>query len=380
MVILAEADFLARTVQGPELQESANAVKAAGRIVAALSRELLGSTRKAAPTPERVDSPALMANCQQLLLRMLAPSTCTFDVDRELWPVSVQPQQLEAALLNLAANARDAMPGGGSARISARNFPRGAALPPELPPGDYVMFSLEDSGEGMSSEVLAKATEAFFTTKGHHQGTGLGLAMVKAFATQSGGALQIQSKPGHGTLVAIVLPRAARGIEPFDARDSRYPTLVKLSKRLRASPFLDVLNAWAAACPSNGLPTATSLEVATREHAARTLVIAIDGGRGRATFRLSRMGHELVRALDVAGGQQLGLNGPEFFASLEMAYRRAMSARCPNYQRVRYSFGGEASSQLERLILPAAVDERAVTHLFGIIVLSSSLTERDHEH
>src|SRR5206468_1853804 len=112
------------------------------------------------------------------------------------------------ALLNLAINARDAMPGGGALTISAR--PRRSLDDPELKPGDYVELAVADEGEGMAPEIAARAFEPFFTTKGVGKGAGLGLAQVYAVARQAGGAARIASRPGGGTIVRMLLPRAEK--------------------------------------------------------------------------------------------------------------------------------------------------------------------------
>ena len=123
-----------------------------------------------------------------------------------LWPVTVEPLQFDLALLNLAINARDAMPGGGKLHIAARKAEH--AAPPGLAPGDYVHLTLSDEGAGMTQEVLARALDPFFTTKPTGQGTGLGLAQAYAFATQAQGTLTLHSTPGKGTRVQLYLPRA----------------------------------------------------------------------------------------------------------------------------------------------------------------------------
>jgi anti-sigma regulatory factor (Ser/Thr protein kinase) len=373
MVILGEADFLSRTLSDPEQLESAKAVSAAGQIIAELARHLVGSARKTKGRADELKPSQLMATCQQLILRLMNQSAaCAFAFDAELWPVAVQQQQLEAALLNLAANARDASARGGRVRISARNFPQGSPLPVGLSPGDYVCFSVEDEGAGMSREVLARAAEPFFTTKGRERGTGLGLAMVKAFAIEAGGTLQIRSQVGRGTTVDILLPRAAGRYQPVDPADA---VLAPLRERLRNSSLGEVLSAWAEACPPGGLPPPASIEVALLEHLAHTVVIAVDATSEPSTFRLVRMGDEIVKALERLLLGEIELNGQELFGSLELAYRRALSSRSPNYQSARYSFGTGPPAQLERLILPAAVDGHTVSHLFGVVLMSAHITE-----
>ncbi|MFY3385991.1 ATP-binding protein [Paracidovorax sp. MALMAid1276] len=130
------------------------------------------------------------------------------EVEEELWPVTIDPTQFELAFLNLAINAKDAMPAGGAIRIRVSN----EETPPPvegLPPGDYVCISVADSGIGMTEEVMAKALDPFFTTKKVGEGTGLGLPQAFGFARQSGGTLVLSSQVGEGTRVDIYLPRAA---------------------------------------------------------------------------------------------------------------------------------------------------------------------------
>jgi PAS domain S-box-containing protein len=137
-------------------------------------------------------------------------------IAEDVWPVLVDPTQLELALINLAINARDAMPSGGTFTVSTANClieltdPTTSApdSPKTLASGDYVAVTVTDTGTGMDAETLAHACEAFFTTKGSGKGSGLGLSMVRDMATQSGGDLRVSSERGRGTTVTIYLPRA----------------------------------------------------------------------------------------------------------------------------------------------------------------------------
>jgi signal transduction histidine kinase/CheY-like chemotaxis protein len=130
---------------------------------------------------------------------------------KDAWPVTIEPLQFDLALLNLAVNARDAMPAGGLLRIDVCNL--ALAQPPDkLAPGDYVLVAMTDSGIGMTPEVLARALDPFFTTKTIGHGSGLGLAQAYAFATQSQGTLVLHSRTGEGTRVEIYLPRASRAL------------------------------------------------------------------------------------------------------------------------------------------------------------------------
>ena len=122
-----------------------------------------------------------------------------------LWPVLVDPNQLENVLLNLVINARDAMDGHGRIVLALNNVH--VEADPDLAPGDYVTVAVADSGHGMPQDVMERAFEPFFTTKPEGKGTGLGLSMAHGFARQSGGDIRLASEPGKGTTVTIYLPR-----------------------------------------------------------------------------------------------------------------------------------------------------------------------------
>lgn len=149
------------------------------------------------------------------LVENILPSNITLQVQMpdHAWPVTIDATQLELALINLAINARDAMPGGGQIRVEVSN--ETLAQPPEdLAPGDYLRVCMTDTGKGMSTDVLAKARDPFFTTKKIGEGTGLGLAQAYGFARQSGGTLVLHSVEGKGTTIEILLPRAHLPLSP----------------------------------------------------------------------------------------------------------------------------------------------------------------------
>ncbi|TPG47307.1 response regulator [Roseomonas nepalensis] len=150
---------------------------------------------------------ALLTGLREVLAHTLGAGVETVvAVTAGLPPLLADRGQLETVLVNLATNARDAMPGGGRLTFSAseRRIPDGPAE--RLPPGAYLRLLVEDTGTGMDAATLARAMEPFFTTKGVGKGTGLGLAMARGFAEQSGGALTVSSEPGRGTEVALWLP------------------------------------------------------------------------------------------------------------------------------------------------------------------------------
>ena len=193
---------------------------------AALNQHLLAFARKQPLTPMPIILSDTLPDMASLLRRTLGEHIEVQLVDAAgLWPAMADPAQVESALLNLALNARDAMPNGGRLTIEVANKVLDydyARQHTEVIQGDYVMLAVSDTGIGMSPEVLARAFEPFFTTKGPGMGTGLGLAMVFGFAKQSGGHVKIYSEPGEGTTVRLYLPRAV-GFVPAGAHRGEAP-------------------------------------------------------------------------------------------------------------------------------------------------------------
>ncbi|MGN2243270.1 PAS domain S-box protein [Frateuria sp. GZRR33] len=184
-----------------------------------LTRKLLGFSRRRALAPRGVRPQQILDELGDMLARTLgARIHVELDCPARVPAVFADPGELETALVNLAINARDAMPDGGLLRISARLRELGAGETGGLPPGQYVAFLVEDSGTGMTQEVLDHALEPFFTTKDAGKGSGLGLSMVYGFVRQSGGRVVIGSQPGRGTRVEILLPTAPPVEEIGEAR------------------------------------------------------------------------------------------------------------------------------------------------------------------
>ena len=187
-----------------------NAAMTSANRAAALTHRLLAFARRQPLVPKSVDANQLVVSLEDLLRRTIGE---TIDLKiaaaDDLWITLCDPNQLEAALLNLAINARDAMPRGGRLTIATVNMAIAGitADTPALAPGDYICIEVTDTGTGMSAEIAARAFDPFFTTKPIGQGTGLGLSMIYGFARQSNGHATIDSKIGHGTSVKIYLPR-----------------------------------------------------------------------------------------------------------------------------------------------------------------------------
>jgi signal transduction histidine kinase len=207
----AAASELERHSPGsPELAD----IQACADRGAALCRQLVGLARRSPPAPREMDVRSVPEALARIVRRLLPPEVLlSVEVPPVPVPAVADPAQLEVALLNLAVNARDAMPDGGRLEIavdlveggSPSGRPGGAA-----PPGRWARLSVRDTGTGMDAETLARAGEPFFTTKGEGKGTGLGLSTVDAIAHALGGRMVVESAPGKGTRVALLLP-AARG-------------------------------------------------------------------------------------------------------------------------------------------------------------------------
>jgi signal transduction histidine kinase/ActR/RegA family two-component response regulator len=211
-VVVGGIDLARRRLNGPRrevLVHLTNAMEGATR-AAALTRRLLSFARSEPLLPERVESSELVSGMSDLLDRTLGERIhVEVALDPEAWPVYVDSHQLENAIVNLAVNARDAMDGTGTMRISTRNVTLAANEVGDIRPGEYLRLSVTDTGCGMPPEVLERAFEPFFTTKPVGKGTGLGLSQIFGFAHQSGGEVGIESEPGKGTTVSIYLPRTS---------------------------------------------------------------------------------------------------------------------------------------------------------------------------
>ncbi|MEO8621612.1 MAG: PAS domain S-box protein [bacterium] len=211
-VMLGASESIARDLPtASPLHEDVRDIREAAERGAALTRQLLSLGRKEVRAPVLLDINTVVANVSRLLFRALGPQVRT-DVRAGDGPHSVTADatQLEQVIVNLAINARDAMPNGGTLRIITGTRALGAAdaAAVGVEPGVYVTLAVQDNGVGMDEATRARAFEPFFTTKGPHLGTGLGLSTVYAIARQSGGGIQLESVVGEGTRVTIYLPRA----------------------------------------------------------------------------------------------------------------------------------------------------------------------------
>jgi PAS domain S-box-containing protein len=213
-VVVGSLDLLNRRLahDDPRARRYLEAAADGARRAAQLTQRLLAFSRQQPLRPEPVDANNLVAGMSDLLRHSLGPDI-RFDAKLApgLWRTHADPNQLENAILNLAVNARDAMPGGGSLTVETRNVERAD----RHGVSEHVAIAVTDTGSGMPPEVIAKAFDPFFTTKDVGKGTGLGLSQVYGFVKQSGGHVGIRSRPGEGTTVEIHLPRYA-GAEPAE--------------------------------------------------------------------------------------------------------------------------------------------------------------------
>jgi PAS domain S-box-containing protein len=229
-VILGGLELLAERVEPvlPDLAPTLAQVSHAAERSAEFTRQLLAFGRRQALQPKVLDVNTLIVNMASLLRRTLG-ATIELEVSHAagLWKAEADPGQLESALLNLAINARDAMPRGGELTIEASNAyldEQYALLSADVMCGQYVMVAVSDTGVGMSAGVRERAFEPFFTTKGPGHGTGLGLSMVYGFAKQSGGHARVESEVGKGTTIRLYLPRARRSEDAPAPVTSALPT------------------------------------------------------------------------------------------------------------------------------------------------------------
>ncbi len=222
--------------QTERLRRAINNARRGALRATAITQRLLAFSRKQGVEPRPLNANNLLAGLSDFLRRAVG-ETVTLDIigADDLWTVEIDPIQLETAILNLAVNARDAMPAGGTVTISTANSfldEEYCRNHEELAPGQYVQISVSDTGVGMSKDVLKRVFEPFFTTKETGRGTGLGLSQVYGFVKQSGGHVDIDSKPGAGTTVSMYLPRLpghladARAIERPVVCDDATPTIL----------------------------------------------------------------------------------------------------------------------------------------------------------
>jgi signal transduction histidine kinase/DNA-binding response OmpR family regulator/CHASE3 domain sensor protein len=268
---LIKADMPSDAAALARLQSASTAADRGAR----LTQQLLAFSRRQPLAPRPTAVGRLVADLSSLLRHALGERiTLEVVVAPAPWNATIDPGQLENALLNLAINARDAMPDGGTVRVEVSNATldrRYAALHPEVTPGSYVVIDVADTGTGMSADVVARAFDPFFTTKQEGKGTGLGLSMVYGFVRQSNGHIRIDTAIGQGTSVKLYLPRTldavveASGESADPAGGSARILVVEDNKDVRLA-VVDMLSGWGYRVVAAESPDAAS-EILERDRA-----------------------------------------------------------------------------------------------------------------
>jgi PAS domain S-box-containing protein len=333
--VLGNLELLERRLKSEGSLRRLRSARAAAERGARLTHQLLAFSRKQhlAPTPLNLNR--LVSDASDLLFRTIGATVRIETVLTEgLWLALVDHTQIELVLLNLAINARDAMPAGGRVTIRTANISRRDA-PPDLRPGDYVLISVADSGEGMTEEVLSKAVEPFFTTKEMGKGSGLGLSMVHGVATQSGGGLRIDSRVGGGTTVNVYLPRARRPSATAREHEKSSATVHEGATILVVDDDPDVREVAVSSLESfgyrllaaeNGL---AALDVLKGTERVDLLLVdmAMPGMNGVEVIRRARERHPGLRALLVSGYADIAAFSPaEGDLVLQKPYRSVQLA------------------------------------------------------
>jgi two-component system cell cycle sensor histidine kinase/response regulator CckA len=277
-VVKSFSEFLLEDLDklDPRRSDVEEIAKAADR-AAALTRKLLAFSRKQVMRPESLDLNIVVVGMEKMLQRLIGDDVRIATVlDPELLPVEADPSSIEQSILNLAVNARDAMPDGGTLTIRTRNETlEKADAAWAIRPGRYAMLSVSDTGHGMDTTTQARVFEPFFTTKPQGQGTGLGLAMVYGIVKQSGGHVWVESKPDQGTTFTVYLPQ---------------PSQIDAATALRATPN------------APGHPG----ETATRVGGETVLVVDDEEAVRSSTRRaLERAGYTVIPAIDGADALRL---------------------------------------------------------------------------
>jgi len=307
---------------------------------AKLTQQLLAFSRRQPLRPEIHNINRLIGEFEAVL-RRACPEPIEFEIDLSSRPMSanIDAPQFETALLNLVVNARDAMPGGGTLRISTgveRIDAGRAKLMSDIPPGNFVTVAIADDGEGMSSEVRARAFEPFFTTKEVGKGSGLGLSQVYGFVAQSGGHVGIDSTPGAGTTVTLYLPSARPSAERQATENEADAGAPGLGRILVVEDDPDVLDVTVETLRTLGYEVLTApdgpsaLAVLRRERDIDVLFTDIVMPRGMNGLELARQAARLrpeMRVLLASGysraalSSEHGLAGQDEFAFLAKPYR-----------------------------------------------------------
>ena len=339
-VIMLNAEALADALEhDPARARLANEILTTASSGAELTRRLLAFARRQSLQPRAMDLNDYIGDAVTLLRRTLGGTIAVkLSLAPGLWPLRADASQVGDALLNLALNARDAMGAGGTLTIGTANLRVGepdaegrGGAPADLPPGDYVALTVSDTGAGMTAEVLERAMEPFFTTKPPGAGSGLGLSMIYGFARQSGGALVLESVPGSGTSVHLLLPRAPEGAatDPAEVPDGDLPggresvLLVDDNEAIRRSAARLLASLGYAVLEARDGPSALEvLRSATSVNLLFTDLVMPGGMNGSELAQAARDLRPGLRVLFTTGFARAGEDGAEPGPVLRKPYRR----------------------------------------------------------
>jgi len=329
---------------------AANAMAAAQR-AGALTHRLLAFSRRQPLDPKTVAANPLIQSMENLLHRTIGELiTLHLDLGDGLWPTLCDPNQLDSAILNLAINARDAMPDGGRLTIRTHNIHLDHLEAVRLGvarPGDYVCVCVADTGAGMSADVIARAFDPFFTTKPIGQGTGLGLSMIYGFMQQTGGHAHIESAVGEGTTVRLYLPRCG----PAEADDDALPVTAP-AHRAEAGDTVLVLE---------DEIIVRGIVVEVLEDLGYHAIEAADGPAGLEILRSSRRIDLLVTDIGLPG-----LNGRQVAEAARLLRPGLKILFMTGYAETAAMADGFLSPGMEMITKPFAIDSLA-TRIKSII-------------
>jgi signal transduction histidine kinase/ActR/RegA family two-component response regulator len=349
--IIGYAEMLSEELgDKPALKQYAEIIRKAGEQAASLTRQLLAFSRKQLLQPKIIDFNALIRDMEKLLRRVIGEHITLRTADEAHSPrVKADPVQIEQVVLNLAVNARDAMPRGGTLAIRTANVELRERLAndPEFPPGSYVLLEVSDTGCGMDQDTAARMFEPFFTTKAPGHGTGLGLSTVYGIVKQSGGGIAVESEPGRGAIFRIYLP-------------------------IEAAPVEEVRPAPAPIEPPSGAPTVL---VAEDEEMVRVFVCNVLEGQGCKVLCASHGAEAIAMAREHRAPIHLlvtdvvmpEMNGPELAKRISATRPGIHVLYVSGYSDADITAQGVASEEIEVLEKPFTADalSRKVSEILG---------------
>ena len=292
------------------------------RRAASLTQRLLAFSRRQTLDPKATDVNSLIAGMEELVRRSISPIIELEVISAEdLWTTKIDPPQLENALLNLCINARDAMmPSGGKLTLSTANtlIDEPTSKQREMQPGEYISLCVADTGIGMTTEVIARIFDPFYTTKPLGEGTGLGLSMVYGFVKQSGGQVRVRSKVGNGTTVCLYLPRyagvalAEEHIEPLGIASGRFETILLIEDESSLRNIIEEVLRDAGYRVLTAQDGHTGLQILNSDACVDLLVtdVGLPGGlNGRQVADAARIWRRDLKVLFITGYADTGAVG-----------------------------------------------------------------------